>query len=139
VNFQVLKSFSKMASPSANPTDFFTIGQESKQQSKPFSTVTLTFPVDFHNMDANVDIGGTFCSALDMVIERGCQVQGPGAKVELEIYHYSECMDKGILVPFCNKEQLTVERILDLIEETDQHIDCRNNFQLNVVITSVEK
>jgi hypothetical protein len=128
-----------MASLSVNPTDFYSIGQESKQEAKRFNTVALAFPIDFHNMNNNADIGGTVYHALGSIIERGCQLHESEAKVGIRIYHHSEGLDKRILVPFCYKDQLTLEMILDLIEDDDEQIECRDIFRLDVQITSIEK
>jgi hypothetical protein len=104
-----------------HPTDFYSFGPEREQEFRRFRMTGLSFPIQFNNMVNNTDLEWTLRDALGKAIQKGFRICAEGGNVGMRIsYPGQDLTKKALLVPFCKKEQLTVDKIFNQLQNVLQ-------------------
>ena len=94
----------------------YTLDAVHKQKSKRFNTDIDTFTLRFKDLGTNKIDG--FFKAMEEALNKAMEPYANGDKIGVEISHLS--FDHSVLVPFSDKNSMTIDKVLSVMERVQQ-------------------
>ena len=113
------------------------ISEEYQIESKRLKTSATQFRVNFRNLDSISDILELVRAAFQRLLDQTFQQGDPTDRIGIEIRHPG-LHHRPIFIPFLSQKQLSVEKLLRIIERTLQsNDDFRLDDEVTIIITRI--